>query len=247
MIYHRGKQDWRVGYRSIKPCPGKDGEISMDGNQVFRNRKEAGTKLAKILKDGTRYDMVLGIPRGGLEVAAPISKELGIPLDVIVVRKLPIPWSPEAGFGAVTDDKSAIYDAISVRGLGLSEAEIAKIVDEVYAEVLRRKQAYRGDRPDIPLQNKSVLIVDDGLATGYTMLAAVRSAKKKGASVVTVAVPVAAHSARKMIEPEADEFMALIDSSAMPFAVAMFYLEWRDLTDLEVYDLLGETRTASGD
>lgn len=208
---------------------------------IFDGRREAGSILAgelSPLKAKLKDPIVLGIPRGGVPVGFSVAEALGCPLDVIALRKLPIPDSPEAGFGAVTLDKIAILNEKFLSQIYLSKPQIDSIIDTVYREVLRRNRVYRRKRPFPQLKGRSVILTDDGLATGYTMLAAVEFTKSKGAEEVIVAVPVAHHDAYNMVKQKADKMVALHISELPFFAVAQFYKEFTDMSDEEVISYL---------
>lgn len=208
-------------------------------DDLFRNRAEAGKRLAERLLDYAGSGaVVLAIPRGGVPVAYEIAKRLGAELDVIIPRKMPIPWNPEAGFGAITADGTMVLNEPMVESLGLTPGDISRVAEEVRREVVRRTRTYRGDKPPVDVAGKIVILVDDGLASGYTMLAAIKSVRKLSPSKVIVAVPVASSSAARLVERAADRLIALVVSDRLPFAVADFYLEWRDLTDEEVLHYL---------
>lgn len=210
------------------------------GFELFRDRRDAGRRLAERLLDYEGRDaVVLAIPRGGVPVGLEVAKRLGAQLDVIVPRKIPIPWNPEAGMGAITADGTTVLNESMVRSLGLSKEEIEHAADEVRQEVIRRTETYRAGRAEPEIAGKPVILVDDGLASGYTMLAAIEFLRKQSPSSVVVAVPVASQGATRLIGPKVDELVALIVSERLPFAVADFYLEWRDLTDEEVLAYLG--------
>ena len=203
----------------------------------FDDRLSAGKLLAErllglklVLKD----PIVLGIPRGGIPIGDVIAKALNAPLDVLVLRKLPIPDNPETGFGAVTLDKIPIFNEPLLSQLDLTESQINKIVDTVHKEVVRRNELYRKDRPLPVLKGRSVILTDDGLATGFTMLAAVRFARGEKAGEVIVAAPVAHQEAYRIIEKEADKTIVLHISKEPYFAVASFYREFTDMEDSEV-------------
>jgi putative phosphoribosyl transferase len=185
-----------------------------------------------------RRAVVLAIPRGGVPVGYEVARRLGAELDVIVPRKIPIPWNTEAGFGAITADGTIVLNERMVQSLGLEEKEIEEIAEEVRREIVRRTELYRGERPPPDLKGRPAIIVDDGLASGYTMLAAIKSLRKDEPSEVVVAVPVASRGAARLVTHEADKLVALITSEQLPFAVANSYIEWRDLTDDEVLDYL---------
>ncbi|MCD1295448.1 phosphoribosyltransferase [Methanocella sp. CWC-04] len=208
----------------------------------FIDRRDAGKKLAEKLSvyRGEKI-FVMAIPRGGVPIGYEISRRLQVPLDLIVPRKLPIPWSPEAGFGAVAPDGTVVLNEELLAGLGLTDREISDIAEEVLGEVRRRLRTYRGDRPFPDLSGKTVIVVDDGLASGYTMIAAVRALKKQDPKKVIVAVPVSPASAVKKLSQEADEVITLHTQPFGPFAVASFYESFPDLTDEEVMDLINES------
>ena len=206
---------------------------------VYVDRREAGEKLAQGLTEyKDRNALVLGIPRGGLAVGLPIALALNAELDTIVLRKIPIPWEPEAGFGAITAEGDIILNEAMVSRLGLSQAEIERQANRVRAEVERRARAYRGDRPFPELRGRPVIVVDDGLATGYTMIAALQSARRRGADELICAVPVSPRDSLESVRPYADRAVCLLVTDEYPFAVAAFYQEFPDMTDEEVHELL---------
>jgi len=204
---------------------------------MITSRKEAGMLLSKKLaKFKGKNVIVLAIPRGGVPVAYNIAKELDAKLDLIIPRKLPIPYEPEAGFGAVINS-TVVLNKKLLAALDLTRNEITKIIKDVQKEVKRRIKKYRGKKPFPNLKGKTVIIVDDGLASGYTMLAAIKYIKEKAKKVV-VAVPVASLSAAIEVKPKVDEFICLMLSSEPVFAVASFYKDFPDLTDNEVINYL---------
>lgn len=212
----------------------------------FRTRREAGERLAEILADkGIEVQAVLGIPRGGVVVARPVADRLGLPLGVAVVRKIPIPWEPEAGYGAVAPDGSPVLNEGLVRQLRLSPSLIADGVKRVLSEVRRREAIYRAAMPPLAVAGAVSVLVDDGLASGYTALAAVGWLRKAGASRVIVASPVASSRAMEILEPAADQVLTLSVSHARVFAVASFYDEFPDLPDAAVIALLHRPPTPS--
>lgn len=204
---------------------------------IFSDRQEAGNILAERLhpsKPKLKDPIVLGIPRGGVTIGFFVAKALECPLDAIVLRKLPIPYNPEAGFGAVTLDKIAVLNEALLSQINLSQTQVNRIVDDVYKEVLRRNRVYRQNKPFPNLKGRSVILTDDGLATGYTMLAAVEFSKRKNAAEIIAAVPVAHREAYNLVKDEADEVIALHTSDLPYFAVASFYREFPDMSDAEV-------------
>lgn len=206
---------------------------------IFRDRTDAGKHLAKSLYEYQGKDaVVLAIPKGGVPVGFEVAAKLKAQFDVIVPRKIPIPWNPEAGFGALTADGTVVLNNSMAESLGLTTDEIETAVDEVRQEVIRRTNAYRGDRPPLDLSGRPVILVDDGLASGFTMLAAVESLRKWSPSTIVVAVPVASKGAARLISHHVDRLVALITSEKLPFAVASFYIGWHDLSDEEVMSYL---------
>ena len=212
----------------------------MDDETIFLNRSDAGKRLAeKLLDFGGSDALVLAIPRGGVPVGFEVAQRLSAELDVIVPRKIPIPWNPEAGLGAVTADGTTVVNEPLARELGLTDDEVNAEAEEVRQEVARRTERYRrGDRPFPRIGVRPVILVDDGLASGYTMLAAIDSLKRYGPHSIVVAVPVASAGAARLVSPHVDRLVVLTVSSQLPFAVADFYAEWRDLTDEEVVSCL---------
>lgn len=211
---------------------------------LFRNRLEAGKALAKPLERYKGEDViVLGIPRGGVPIGYPIAKALNAPLDVIIPRKLPIPWSPEVGFGAVTSAGDIILNPEIAGDIRLSDEEIKEIAGEVYREIQRRLKTYRGDRPVPSLREKTVIITDDGLATGFTMIAAIESVRKQGPKKVIAAAPVSPRDAAEKVRKYADEVVTLWEKPVFSFAVASFYDDFHDMADEEVTELLKSSKS----
>ena len=212
---------------------------------LFENRADAGQKLAQSLKEmelKLEKPIVLGIPRGGVPVGYVLAKTLGCELDTIVLRKIPIPSDPEAGFGAVTIDKTVILNQEMLPHLHLSQEEMDQGIEEVYQEVKRRNEVYRKGRPFPELKGRSIILTDDGLATGYTMLTAAKFCQKKKPEEIIVAVPVASDSAAELIRPETDQFIVLHISHSFYFAVASFYQRFEDMMDEEVVEILEKGR-----
>ena len=209
------------------------------GRPRFPNRLRAGELLAEeLLRRDLLDPIALGIPRGGIPIAAVIAKRLSCPMDVVVLRKLPIPWSPEAGFGAITLDRTMILNEPTVRSIGLEREEIERIASRVYQEVLRRDRIYRAERPFPNLCGRTAILCDDGLATGYTMLAGVEFVRKRGPTRIVVASPVASDTAVEVLAPHVDELVFLHVSYTVSFAVADFYEDFSDMSDEEVVEII---------
>jgi len=205
---------------------------------LFKDRLDAGRHLARSYAGPRDRAIVLGIPRGGIPVGYPLARTIEGRLDTIVVRKLPIPYNPEAGFGAVAPDGSLVLNQDMLSRLNLAPDTIEKIASEVLEEVRRRERVYRGERPFPDLKDLNVILTDDGLATGYTMIAAVKMVREKDPESVTVAVPVSPIDTARRIEPLVDNFHCLHVSHHYPFAVAGFYQDFHDLSDEEVQRFL---------
>ena len=213
----------------------------MDGI-LFKDRESAGRALADAY-DGPREDVtVFGIARGGIPIAYPIAADVGGELDVITARKLPVPWSPESGFGAIAPDGSMVLNPEMTPGLGLSTQEIDRIGEQVLEEVRRRERVYRGGGPPAQIEGKNVIIADDGLATGYTMIASIQMVRKAKAKWVACAVPVSPADTAGRVSPMVDDFICLHVVRAYSFAVASFYRDFHDMKDSEVLDILKEAR-----
>lgn len=215
---------------------------------MFKDRGDAGRKLAERLsREQWERPVIYAIPRGGVPIGCAIARKLRAPVDLIILRKLPIPYNPEAGFGAVAPDGTVVLNDELVSQLGLAKADIDSIVSAVLSEVQRRIREYRLGPPIDP-RGRTAIIVDDGLASGYTMIAALRALRKKGPAKVVVAVPCSPRTSVERLEKEADEVICLTVQEEGSFAVASYYQQFPDLTDGEVLAELGTcTLTTPGD
>ena len=210
-----------------------------DKINVFNDRFHAGKMLAKYLKEykERRDVIILAIPAGGVPVAVQISKNLKVQLDFALTRKLHIPWNKEAGFGAVSWDGTIILNGSLVDSLGLSNEDIHRCVREEKEIIYSRLQKFRGNVPFPDLEGKTVIVVDDGLASGFSMLVTIKTLRKK-ASWIVVAVPTAPISAINLLKPYVDQIVCLNIRSGSYFAVAQAYKEWYDLNDEYVIHLI---------
>ena len=207
--------------------------------RVFADREEAGTRLASLLKGiADPEGMVLAIPAGGVPVACVVAREHGLPLDVLIVRKIQIPDNPEAGFGAIGPDGEVLLNERIVDDLRLSQKEIQAQVSETQRVLESREKVFRKGRPQPELKGLQVILVDDGLASGYTMMAAVDYARQQEARQVVVAVPTASQRTIHFLQPATDVLVCTNVRSGPVFAVADAYREWYDLGDEEVVSLL---------
>ena len=208
---------------------------------TFADRTEAGRVLAAQLSHYANRSnlVVLGIPRGGVQVAFEIAKHLCAPLDVFLLRKLGAPGEEELAFGAIASGGIRVLDHETINALGISEQEIERVTDMELRELHRRESAYRGDRPPLDVVGKTVILVDDGIATGSSMRAGVQALRRLHPARIVVAVPVApARSFAQVIE--IDEFVCL--QTPMFFqAIGQFYDDFSQVSDEQVLAMLGGT------
>ena len=204
---------------------------------VFRDREEAGSRLAVAVADRVSGPVtVLAVPRGGVAVAVPVAKALGAPLDVVIPRKLGAPDNPELAIGAVAPGVMVLNER-AVRQLGVPRDYIALEAARQEAEIARREAVYRGGRAPAPVAGRTVVVVDDGVATGATAVAALRWARAAGADRVVFAAPVGPPSAPAHLEPEADD-VVLIEAPPRFLAVGEWYRDFEQVSDEEVVAML---------
>lgn len=205
---------------------------------MFRNRKEAGQRLADALvQRGWQFDVVLGIPRGGVVVAREVADRFGCSLDVIMARKIGSPANLEYAIGAVTPDGEVLLDDKLRQFLGLEQESIDKSAQRIKQEINQRLAMYRAGKKNEPLAGRRVVLIDDGIATGFTVKAAVQYLRRQGASYIAVAVPVASEEACLSLESTVDSLFCL-EVPEVFFAVGQFYQDFRSVEDEEVIRLL---------
>jgi predicted phosphoribosyltransferase len=175
-------------------------------------------------------------------VALEVASALNAELELVISRKIPIPLNPEAGLGAIADDGTVILNEDVVKRFDLTRQQIEYEASKVRADIRQRSLLYRGDRPLVSVRGRKVIIIDDGLASGFTMIAAVESARRRRPTEIVVAVPVASAMAVKEIEKVADKLVTCATGFAPKFYVSDFYRHWYDLSDNEVIRYLGEWR-----
>jgi len=206
---------------------------------AFKDRGAAGRSLAALLQKYKGSDaVVLAIPAGGVPVAVEIGKALSVPLQIIPVSKVLFPWTTEGGFGAVAFDGSVWIDQAAVANFALEEKQVEKAIAQARAKVERRKVRFCGGRALPDLSPKMVILVDDGIAAGSTMRAAIAALRKLGSERIIVAVPTAHGRSLDALRSLADEVVCADIRGGMRFAVADAYEEWRDLSDDEVEAML---------
>ena len=210
-----------------------------DRVSVFEDRKDAGKLLAeRLVMYRDSGGIVLAIPSGGVPVAAEICPALNLPMDLIIVRKLQIPHNPEAGFGAMGPDGGIVLNEGLLERLGLSGEEIDTQLKKTRDIIEKRNRIFRGGRPPPSVKDRIVIVVDDGLASGYTMLSAVRFLRRLAPKMVVSAVPTGAERTVDDLLPEVDELLCLNVRSGPFFAVAEAYRKWYDVGDEEVLSLI---------
>jgi putative phosphoribosyl transferase len=208
---------------------------------LFKNRIEAGKQLAAALNGAAENSVVLAVPRGGVVVGFEVTHALNIPLDVIITKKIGAPANPELAVGAVAEDGTYFLDDSVVQMLGVPQSYIKAEVERQKAEINRRLKTYRGDAPDQEIAGHEVILVDDGVATGSTLKAALRSLQKRGAKTVTIAVPVGPTDTVRELQREAYRVICL-DVPEPFYAIGEFYEDFEQTTDEEVIRLLERRR-----
>jgi predicted phosphoribosyltransferase len=210
-----------------------------DRESVFSDRTEAGERLAGLLAEYRGTDaIVLAIPSGGVPVGLAVAGRLDLPFDLLIIRKIPIPGNTEAGFGALTLEGDLLLNEVLVTDLGFSRMAIERLAAPVRAELRARNTLFREDRPLPDLAGRTVLLVDDGLASGLTMLAGVRLVERQQPAEIVVAVPTAPFRTVERLASEVDRIVCLNIRTRREFAVASAYRNWYDLSRQEVLELL---------
>jgi len=238
--------EWFVRHLATAPAAGVSTEYPIAHPIVFPNRAEAGRMLGAALasyKD--ERVVVLGIARGGLPVAREVAEALGAPLDIVVVRKLGAPGQPELGIGAVVDGDHprAIFNQEVIESLGVGDDYINREIERQLKEIKRREIEYRGTEPAVPLAGKTVIVVDDGIATGSSVRAALRGVRRAKPKQVILAVPVAPAETVEALRDDADKIVCL-ETPENFFAVGQFYRDFHQVSDGEVKRILAARRPA---
>lgn len=203
--------------------------------KIFKDRQSAGRILANRLKN-TKADLVLGIPRGGVVVASAVAESLNLPLDIVITRKIGAPNQPELALGAVDPDGETVWDQALLDELRVQSGELRTEIQNEWKEVKRREDVYRREKDPLDVQGKTVILIDDGMATGATTLSAIKYLKRHGAGVI-LAVPLASKDALEKVRREAVEVVVL--DTPQPFqSVGQFYQEFEPVSDEEVVKLL---------
>jgi putative phosphoribosyl transferase len=212
----------------------------------FVDRNDAGRQLAaELMELANEQPVVVALPRGGVPIAVEVARALAAPLDILAVRKLGAPGNPELGVGAVAEDGTGVLDPQSAGLAGMTQAMLDATVAQESRELRRRVERYRDGRAPIPVSGRTVIVVDDGLATGLTDLAAVRALRKRGARRIVVAAPVGSSQAVSMLAHEADRVVCLMVPQRF-FGVSMWYRDFTPVSDAQVLALLTQAYGAGG-
>lgn len=207
---------------------------------MFRNREDAGQQLAEKLKGRQLcHPLVLAIPRGGVVTGAILAQELGADLDVVLSRKLRAPWMPELALGAVSEDGQVYLTRYAHEDLDVPLGYLSRERNYQLAEIARRKKLFRGVRPQAPVAGRSVIVTDDGIATGCTMIAALQVVKAQQPRELIVAVPVASPDRLKEVRRWCDDVVCLLSPDDF-WAIGQFYEDFTQVEDEQVVDLLRE-------
>jgi putative phosphoribosyl transferase len=210
---------------------------------LFENRYDAGHKLAEKLSSyANKSVIVLGIPNGGAAVGLSVALGINAELDLIISRKIPLPLSPEGGFGSVTDDGTMILNEEIVKKAGLTRQQINYQVSQVRMDIRQRSLLYHGDKRPMAISGRTVIIVDDGLASGYTMRAAIESIRHRKPEKIIAAVPVGPEGIINEVRQIADSVVTCAVGTERVFYLSDYYRYWQDITDNEVLHCMKEWR-----
>jgi putative phosphoribosyl transferase len=226
--------------------PAADSPLPGARPMPFRDRHDAGRRLAELLEPyREEHPVVLALPRGGVPVAAEVARGLGATLDVVVVRKIGAPQNSEYAIGAVAEGGVHVLGRAVGRASELCGEELDALIAQAEGELAERVRLYRGDRQPVDLAGRTAIVVDDGLATGRSALAAVRSLRRRGAARVILAAPVASREAAVLLSQAADEVVC-VEIPPDLWAVGAWYADFRPTTDDEVTALLADSPAAPG-
>ena len=232
------------------PAVGLDNRLTMasaNGDPQptrFRDRRDAGRRLAGLLRPlAAERPVVVGLPRGGVPVADEVATALNAPLEILAVRKLGAPHNPEYGIGAIAEDGTRVFDGEALAVLGIRDGVLDSIVARETEELRRRVAAYRGSRPAGELEGRTVVVVDDGVATGVTDTAALRALRRRKPHRLVLAVPVCAPDSAARLREEADEVVCLVEPPLL-YGVGQWYRDFSQVSDAEVISALSAARNA---
>jgi predicted phosphoribosyltransferase len=211
---------------------------------IFHDRTDAGKQLARILPESikNRDPVILALPRGGVPVAAEIARSWGVPFDILVVRKIGVPGAEETAMGAIAGSGIKVLDRNLINRLGLGEEEVEAVVERELSELRRREKLYRGDRPAPDIDGRTVVLVDDGIATGSTMFAAITLLRSQRAGRIVVAAPVAAPVTVERLREKADDVFIVLEPEYFR-AVGRWYDDFSETSDDQVRSLLADFKS----
>jgi putative phosphoribosyl transferase len=206
---------------------------------MFQDRKEAGLKLAeKLIKyRGSKDTIVIALPRGGVVVGAEIAQKIGAPLDVIITRKIGFPGEPEFAIGAIAENGKLVLNDYIIKRYNISQGYLDEEISKQKVEIERRIISYRNGKTLSSIKDKNIVLVDDGVATGFTMIAAVKALKEEGIKKLVVAIPLSSKDAFQKLKTATDEIICL-EIPEFFLAIGNFYCEFEQLTDEEVKELM---------
>jgi putative phosphoribosyl transferase len=210
---------------------------------VFQDRTHAGQVLARMLAaDDKHTGIILAIPAGGVPVGVVMAEKTGLDFDVAVVSKITLPWNTEAGYGAVAFDGTVKLNKDLVRSVNLTAEDVEKGIEKTMAKVARRVKKLRGGQPFPDLGNRSAILVDDGLASGFTMRVAVKALRSAGVGRIVVAVPTGHRQSVEMIAQEVEKLYCANIRGSLSYAVASAYRHWSDVAEEDVVNILKQLR-----
>lgn len=207
---------------------------------MFRDRKDAGERLAaQLLRLKDKAPVVLALPRGGVAIGAAVARLLGAPLDIVLVRKIGVPWQPELALGAVADGGApeTYVDERMVKALAIPDNYVREETARQFAEIERRRRIYCAGRPPVEVRGRTAIVVDDGIATGATMRVALRAVRRRGPASLVLAAPVAAAETLLALKDEADETVCVAVPQGLG-AIGFYYEDFHQMSDAEVTTLL---------
>ena len=209
---------------------------------VFEDRNDAGRKLARMLEEYRHSEaIILAIPSGGVPVGKELEAALGLEFDLLIARKMQIPWNTEAGFGAINMDGEIVLNEALCNSLNLSHEVLRVQERKAMLSIRERNELFRDGREMSTLSGRPVILVDDGLASGYTMMAALEFVRKRTPRKIVIAVPTGSSDSVKRLLPGVDAIVCLNVRERYPYAVASAYSNWYDLSERDVLDLLGRS------